>query len=115
MSIYKYDSTNQNLIPVEASSTDMAGATSQSAGTHGLVPAPSAGDEGKFLKGDGTWDKAAADDNYVGTFAAWSLLSDEVKAQYKTCDFTDDEGNVGLGLHVVNGQLYCRYKVVTND
>ena len=33
----------------------MDGATSQSAGGSGLVPAPSAGDNDKFLKGDGTW------------------------------------------------------------
>lgn len=31
------------------------GATSKKAGTNGLVPAPSAGDEMKFLRGDGTW------------------------------------------------------------
>ena len=35
--------------------SDMTGATSSAAGTHGLVPAPSAGDENKVLKGDGTW------------------------------------------------------------
>lgn len=35
--------------------TAMTGATSSAAGTAGLIPAPSAGDEGKFLKGDGTW------------------------------------------------------------
>lgn len=34
---------------------DMTGATSGAAGAHGLVPAPSAGDEGKFLSGAGTW------------------------------------------------------------
>lgn len=33
----------------------MTGATSSTAGTSGLVPAPAAGDEGKFLQGDGTW------------------------------------------------------------
>lgn len=33
----------------------MAGATSSTAGAKGLVPAPVAGDQGKFLKGDGTW------------------------------------------------------------
>lgn len=33
----------------------MTGATSSTAGTAGLVPAPAAGDELKFLKGDGTW------------------------------------------------------------
>ena len=35
--------------------TDFTGATSSTAGANGLVPAPSAGDEDKVLKGDGTW------------------------------------------------------------
>lgn len=38
--------------------SDMTGATSEDAGTHGLVPAPQAGDENKCLKGDGTWGTA---------------------------------------------------------
>lgn len=33
----------------------MQGATSSSDGVEGLVPAPLTGDEGKFLRGDGTW------------------------------------------------------------
>lgn len=33
----------------------MVGANDTSAGTKGLVPAPSAGDNAKFLSGDGTW------------------------------------------------------------
>ena len=33
----------------------MTGATSSTAGTAGYVPAPSAGDNTKFLRGDGTW------------------------------------------------------------
>ena len=35
--------------------TDFTGATSSTAGTNGLVPAPAAGDQGKALMGDGTW------------------------------------------------------------
>jgi hypothetical protein len=35
--------------------TDMTGATASTAGTHGLVPQPAAGDNNKFLRGDGTW------------------------------------------------------------
>lgn len=35
--------------------SDMVGATSLDAGTHGLVPAPAAGDENKVLSGAGTW------------------------------------------------------------
>lgn len=38
-----------------AIATDMVGATASTAGAHGLVPAPAAGDNGKFLGGDGTW------------------------------------------------------------
>lgn len=34
---------------------DMKGATSSAAGTHGLVPAPAAGKQSMFLRGDGTW------------------------------------------------------------
>lgn len=34
---------------------DMTGATASTAGAHGLVPAPAAGDQAKVLKGDGTW------------------------------------------------------------
>lgn len=36
----------------------MTGASAGSAGTKGLVPAPAAGDERKFLRGDGTWAEA---------------------------------------------------------
>ena len=35
--------------------SDFTGATSSADGTAGLVIKPSAGDEGKYLKGDGTW------------------------------------------------------------
>lgn len=40
--------------------SDFTGATSGTAGAHGLVPAPAAGDQSKVLKGDGTWGDAAA-------------------------------------------------------
>lgn len=33
----------------------MKGATASAAGTSGLVPAPAAGDQGKYLRGDGTY------------------------------------------------------------
>ena len=40
--------------------TNMGGASSSTAGTAGLVPAPAIGDNDKFLRGDGTWGTAAA-------------------------------------------------------
>ena len=38
-----------------ATDAAMTGASSGSAGAKGLVPAPAAGGQGKFLRGDGTW------------------------------------------------------------
>ena len=35
--------------------SDMKGATSSAAGTHGLVPAPASGSQASFLRGDGKW------------------------------------------------------------
>lgn len=35
--------------------SDFTGATSSTAGSHGLVPAPTTSDVDKYLKGDGTW------------------------------------------------------------
>ena len=47
-------------IPEDAKFTDttysaMGAATASQAGTEGMVPAPAAGAQGKFLRGDGTW------------------------------------------------------------
>lgn len=38
----------------------MTGATTNTAGSSGLAPAPAAGDQGKFLRGDGTWAAATS-------------------------------------------------------
>lgn len=60
------DLSNKPTIPVIPSDAkftdttydDMSGATSSVAGKSGLVPAPAAGDQNKFLCADGTWKKA---------------------------------------------------------
>ena len=43
------------LLNQSSTVSDMTGATASTPGTHGLVPAPAAGDNEKFLRGDGTW------------------------------------------------------------
>lgn len=45
----------QAALDGKAANSDMTGATSSAAGTHGLVPAPAAGKQGQYLRGDGTW------------------------------------------------------------
>lgn len=47
-----YDKTGTKYI---VSAGSMVGATPSADGTSGMVPAPSAGDNVKFLRGDGTW------------------------------------------------------------
>ena len=47
---------------------DMQGATASTAGVHGLVPAPQAGDEDKFLTGAGTFaSPSGGEDEYSTT------------------------------------------------
>ena len=48
-------SSSVTITRVSATPPDMTGATPQTAGAHGLVPAPAAGDESKVLSGAGTW------------------------------------------------------------
>lgn len=56
------DLLNKPTIPTIV---DMTGATASTAGAHGYVPAPAAGDEGKFLQGDGTWQTVAPGITYT--------------------------------------------------
>lgn len=42
-------------LPEAVNASVMIGATADTAGSAGLVPAPQAGDQNKFLRGDGTW------------------------------------------------------------
>jgi hypothetical protein len=47
-----------NKIKAKAADNIFVGATSAAPGSKGLVPQPQAGDDTKFLKGDGTWGVA---------------------------------------------------------
>lgn len=51
----------------------MTGATSSTAGAKGLVPLPQAGDDAKFLAGDGTWKTVSVSPNNISS-ADWSAL-----------------------------------------
>lgn len=55
MAASKFLQTDANQNIVWGNLPQMSGATSSAAGTAGTVPAPTAGDQAKFLKGDGTW------------------------------------------------------------
>lgn len=81
--------------------TDMTGATASTAGTHGLVPAPAAGDDTKFLGGDGTWKDVPAElsgltDVTLTNPADGQLLRYDATAQkWKNIEFS----YVGMIIH----------------
>lgn len=53
--VTKTDITNLGIPGTNTTYSNMTGATADRAGTDGLVPAPAAGKQGQFLRGDGTW------------------------------------------------------------
>lgn len=52
--------TGTTNIPEVQSYSDFVGTNGQTAGVHGLVPAPATTDAGKYLKADGTWGQVDA-------------------------------------------------------
>ena len=60
---------------------NMIGAGASTAGSNGLVPAPSAGDNNKFLRGDGTWQTAGG-----GNDVGLSVVNGAIDSTY------DDDG-----------------------
>lgn len=77
---------------------EMTGASSSSDGTAGLPPAPEAGDEDKFLKGDGKWAEVGGGADYVElTQAEYDALSPAEKMNGKMYFITDAGGGGGGG------------------
>lgn len=60
--------------------TNMIGATASAAGKSGLAPAPSAGDNGKYLCGDGTWKEPTASVDTLTTMEQVEASTDDSKA-----------------------------------
>lgn len=68
-SIKVYNGANTLINTITIPKTEinvMTGASASSAGTSGLVPTPQAGEQDKFLRGDGTFAKAGAVDSVNG-------------------------------------------------
>lgn len=61
--------------------SDMVGATTSTAGTHGLVPAPAAGAAIRYLRSDGTWQVPPNTTYSTATTSANGLMSAADKAK----------------------------------
>lgn len=86
--IYVNKNHKWDIIPSSAFAQDMRGATSSTAGVHGLVPAPAVGDEEKVLSGAGTWIEVKSDPTYL-------------------CDSVEDT-DVCTEIHTANETIYVK-------
>lgn len=94
-----------------AIATDMTGATASADGAHGLVPQPLAGDEAKFLKGDGTWDDVPAQlsgltDVDLNNLADGQLLRYNATSQKWENKGVDSSPTASSGNLVESGGVY---------
>lgn len=76
---------------------DMTGATAGTAGTHGLVPAPAAGDQDKTLHGDGSWRVNSADLPQVFGSSSGPIITLADAADYAASDLVIDIDPVQSG------------------
>ena len=82
----------------------MTGATAQAAGTAGLVPAPASGDNGRFLRGDATWQRVNADDvNFSSVYFDADNVEDALNELYGLFDDTITAVNTALAAVVGGG------------
>lgn len=89
----------------------MTGATEGADGAKGLVPAPSAGDETKFLRGDGTWQTVSSDTVSDATKLAKGIvqIGDNIDVASGVISVPEGAANkkgvlqVGTNLHVTDG------------
>lgn len=98
--------------------SDMTGATASAAGTHGLVPAPAAGKQTSFLRGDGTW-AIPTDTTYVfdGTYNATSNKAATVSTVTNAINNLDVNDISGFGagktlktLTEANGKIAATFQ-----
>lgn len=109
--------TIQKSVPADAVFTDttynvFAGATSSSAGAAGLVKKPVAGDQNKFLKGDGNWAVVDALPSQSGQSGKY-LTTNGTTASWATVDaLPSQSGNSGKFL-TTNGTAASWASVAT--
>ena len=101
----------------------MGGATSSAAGAAGLVPAPAAGDQEKFLRGDGTWQEVSGGGSGGSSGDSLPLsggvVTGNVQQSGATTDYTNYKfRNIGFGTTTTptsnstyggSGSIYLQY------
>ena len=88
---------NNNKVPKDNLPT-MTGATSTTAGTMGAVPAPGAGAQGKYLRGDGTWQTPAGGGGGGSGDVNTITMNNRI--------YSSVDGNINLGTVVTSNPVY---------
>jgi hypothetical protein len=90
----------------------MTGATAETDGASGLVPAPMAGEQDKFLRGDGTWSKNVDDTLTIsGAAADAKATGDQIRAIYD--EIANQGGKTPLDTFLDNVDVDYAYDEAT--
>ena len=102
----KKDGTTGTITTQDTNTTysDMTAATSSAAGKAGLVPAPAAGKQTSFLRGDGTWTTPSISSVLPGTVIAFAANS--APSGYVLCNGATVSRATYANLFAVIGTIY---------
>lgn len=92
-------SQNGQLSATDTTYGDFTGATSTTAGTAGLVPAPAIADAGKFLKADGTWATAGGSGVQYSDLFTDGTSQTKVKIGKNAASSGDNSVAIGAGYN----------------
>lgn len=110
-----FDAVKEKWVPMEVNAaievSVMKGATETEDGVEGLVPAPKAGEQDYFLRGDGTWAPINGNENSLGIKVVDSV--DAIKALVGTEDAENYIYLVAAGD--VENNKYDEYIIVGNE
>lgn len=110
-----FDAAKEKWVPMEVNTaievSVMKGATETEDGVEGLVPAPKAGEQDYFLRGDGTWAPINGNENSLGIKVVDSV--DAIKALVGTEDAENYIYLVAAGD--VENNKYDEYIIVGNE
>lgn len=110
-----FDAVKEKWVPMEVNAaievSVMKGATETEDGVEGLVPAPKAGEQDYFLRGDGTWAPINGNENSLGIKVVDSV--DAIKALIGTEDAENYIYLVAAGD--VENNKYDEYIIVGNE
>ena len=101
--VEKADITAMGIPGQDTTYADMSGATSSKAGARGLVPAPAAGKQASYLRGDGSWAVPTNTTYGNATQSSAGLMSASDKEKLDGIDAGADKTTVDSALSATSG------------